>query len=662
MVENGQNNESTNGEIVRAIAKFTFSGKNNDELSFEKNDIILVTQQLDGGWWEGNLDGKIGWFPSDFVGVIKDISPESTAHLAHSEQAAKEFESNQALNRKTVILEYTAKEKEHLRELTRIHEEFLRPIRQESVLKDEEYSILACNLEEILRTKAALLTSVVNQAKLELNLQRIGAAFLDAAPRLKELLTEYCLNHPSAVSLMNDNRNLLEDFLSKRSKPLELKDLIFGLSLVFRHIEKYAVVLQEIERNYPDAHADRGNLQRAGSVFRSIWQNCAYLRKQKEIQLEFQATDYLEKWFGKDNKTILGDMIHIGGVTVGNTRDSIAGDLADRKIILFSKMVLFLESSSTENGVEYKLGEKFSTNDIVVSKKESSMSLEFKKNQNVLMNVNSLTNEDFHQLIDALTSCGNISFNDTAIVQEISPISPKKIGPSDVQKITDVSPIKKVEVSQLPQAQQSNLSRKESAGSLTGLKLEEIQAFMAENVDENDGGQNSQVQSSRKKGRLYSGSCLRPYPAPRGVLGEENKIRMRKGMTEEEKEDAHLLKIIEGYCSGGAQGPLTPISSALKRTISYPDEVRPQLIVAEDEKILVEERDGDILVYKERTLVDTVYSLKDQVSFLQKEVEAMRKHLEKEQRARRRLEDSLRRSSQQLSVSSTPKPNESEQQ
>ena len=29
--------------------------------------IITVTQMVDGGWWEGELDGDTGWFPSNFV-------------------------------------------------------------------------------------------------------------------------------------------------------------------------------------------------------------------------------------------------------------------------------------------------------------------------------------------------------------------------------------------------------------------------------------------------------------------------------------------------------------------------------------------------------------------------------------------------------------------
>lgn len=50
---------------VQAI--FTFKGENNDELCFKKGDIITITQREDGGWWEGTLDEKTGWFPSNYV-------------------------------------------------------------------------------------------------------------------------------------------------------------------------------------------------------------------------------------------------------------------------------------------------------------------------------------------------------------------------------------------------------------------------------------------------------------------------------------------------------------------------------------------------------------------------------------------------------------------
>ena len=33
----------------------------------------MITKQDDGGWWEATLDGKIGWFPNNYV---ERISPD----------------------------------------------------------------------------------------------------------------------------------------------------------------------------------------------------------------------------------------------------------------------------------------------------------------------------------------------------------------------------------------------------------------------------------------------------------------------------------------------------------------------------------------------------------------------------------------------------------
>lgn len=52
-------------------ARFNFQQTNEDELCFNKGDIIQVTRQDDGGWWEGTLNGKSGWFPSNYVKEIK---------------------------------------------------------------------------------------------------------------------------------------------------------------------------------------------------------------------------------------------------------------------------------------------------------------------------------------------------------------------------------------------------------------------------------------------------------------------------------------------------------------------------------------------------------------------------------------------------------------
>ncbi|CAF2395780.1 unnamed protein product [Rotaria sp. Silwood2] len=62
--------QNTSGKIL-VNALYAFKAQNTDELSFAKNDIIIITQAPnDGGWWEGTLDGKTGWFPSNYVEQI----------------------------------------------------------------------------------------------------------------------------------------------------------------------------------------------------------------------------------------------------------------------------------------------------------------------------------------------------------------------------------------------------------------------------------------------------------------------------------------------------------------------------------------------------------------------------------------------------------------
>lgn len=64
--------------LVRA--RFPFQQTNEDELSFSKGDIISVHRQEEGGWWEGSLNNKTGWFPSNYVRELKGGGGLSSGH------------------------------------------------------------------------------------------------------------------------------------------------------------------------------------------------------------------------------------------------------------------------------------------------------------------------------------------------------------------------------------------------------------------------------------------------------------------------------------------------------------------------------------------------------------------------------------------------------
>lgn len=70
------------GQQLLVKARFNFQQTNEDELTFTKGDIISVSRQEEGGWWEGTLNGRTGWFPSNYVREVKGSGGYNTIMLS----------------------------------------------------------------------------------------------------------------------------------------------------------------------------------------------------------------------------------------------------------------------------------------------------------------------------------------------------------------------------------------------------------------------------------------------------------------------------------------------------------------------------------------------------------------------------------------------------
>lgn len=55
--------------LVEAIVEFDYKAQHDDELTITVGDIITNIKKDDGGWWEGQLKGRRGLFPDNFVRV-----------------------------------------------------------------------------------------------------------------------------------------------------------------------------------------------------------------------------------------------------------------------------------------------------------------------------------------------------------------------------------------------------------------------------------------------------------------------------------------------------------------------------------------------------------------------------------------------------------------
>lgn len=62
-------NRYDEAERIIARAIYAFNGQTARELSFRKGDLINVRRQIDANWYEGELHGRTGLFPYNYVEV-----------------------------------------------------------------------------------------------------------------------------------------------------------------------------------------------------------------------------------------------------------------------------------------------------------------------------------------------------------------------------------------------------------------------------------------------------------------------------------------------------------------------------------------------------------------------------------------------------------------
>ncbi|XP_035780767.1 uncharacterized protein LOC118460509 isoform X5 [Anopheles albimanus] len=316
---------------ITVQAQYSFKGSNNDELCFKKGDIITLTQREEGGWWEGTLGDKTGWFPSNYV---KDYAgPLPLSETIRPPEEIQAFRS-------VVFRDLLESEKAHVAELRGMVENFLEPLETSQILSANEYTQLMCNFLEVVEMHEEFLQT------LEESNDRVGKMFLSKAPTMKKVHQSYCAAHPRAIVIVDKFREELNVFMEKQgaAKP-GLLVLTTGLSKPFRRVDKYAAILQELERHMESGHPDRGDTQRSIAVYKDIASSCSATRRQKELELQI-LTGPVRGWQGAELST-LGDIIHMGSVAVGPEHK-------DRYLVLFPQTLLILSVSQRMSAFKYE--------------------------------------------------------------------------------------------------------------------------------------------------------------------------------------------------------------------------------------------------------------------------------------------------------------------
>ncbi|ELW46930.1 Rho guanine nucleotide exchange factor 6 [Tupaia chinensis] len=148
--------------------------------------------------------------------------------------------------------------------------------------------------------------------------------------------------------------------------------------------------------------------------------------------------------------------------------------------------------------------------------------------------------------------------------------------------------------------------------------------------------------SPRMSGFIYQVSRFHVKQVARSIIKnrldeiEGNECTFEITGTAALEEDAQILKVIEAYCTS-ANFQQGHGSTTRKDSV-------PQVLLPEEEKLIIEEtRSNGQTIIEEKSLVDTVYALKDEVKELKQENKRMKQCLEEELKSRRDLEKLVRR-------------------
>ncbi|XP_058514268.1 rho guanine nucleotide exchange factor 6 isoform X5 [Ochotona princeps] len=551
MTENGSHQL-----IVKA--RFNFKQTNEDELSVCKGDIIYVTRVEEGGWWEGTLNGRTGWFPSNYVREIK------SSERPLSPKAVKGFDpAPLTKNYYTVVLQNILDtEKEYAKELQSLLVTYLRPLQSNNNLSSVEFTSLLGNFEEVCTFQQTLCQTLEECSKFPENQHKVGGCLLNLMPHFKSMYMAYCANHPSAVNVLTQHSDDLEQFMENQgaSSP-GILILTTSLSKPFMRLEKYVTLLQELERHMEDTHPDHQDILKAIVAFKTLMGQCQDLRKRKQLELQI-LSEPIQAWEGEDIKT-LGNVLFMSQVMV---QFGMCEEKEERYLLLFPNALIMLSASPRMSGFIYQ--GKIPTAGMVVTRLDE-------------IEGNDCTFEITGTMIDRLV----VHCNNNQDFQEwLDQLSRLIRGPASC----------------------SSLSKTSSSCSA-----------------------HSESSKSPKTMKKF----LHKRKTERKPSEEEYVIRKSTAALEE---DAQILKVIEAYCTSASFQPGHG-SSARKDSV-------PQVLLPEEEKLIIEEtRSNGQTIIEEKSLVDTVYALKDEVKELKQENKRMKQCLEEELKSRRDLEKLVRR-------------------
>ncbi|XP_014616737.1 PREDICTED: intersectin-1 isoform X1 [Polistes canadensis] len=259
-VSHGYQDSPTDPNVERVMALYPYQAQNEDELTFEKGDVITMIAKDEETWWKGELNGVSGLFPSNYV---SSMSSKLTTELLMARLDPMERK------RQEYIKELITTEQAYIEDMRLVHEVFEKPLIESLVLTLDEVDKIFVNWRDIIACNDNFLRTLrIRRENSEGGIVRmIGDILCENIPRMSAYI-RFCSCQISAAAYLQRLTETLPEFVAvahacqqdPRTKGMPLSSFLIK---PMQRITKYPLIINKILEHTPPDHPDRQYLQEA---------------------------------------------------------------------------------------------------------------------------------------------------------------------------------------------------------------------------------------------------------------------------------------------------------------------------------------------------------------------------------------------------------------
>uniref|UniRef100_A0A452EED6 Intersectin 2 n=1 Tax=Capra hircus TaxID=9925 RepID=A0A452EED6_CAPHI len=243
--------------VCQVIAMYDYTANNEDELSFSKGQLINVLNKDDPDWWQGEISGVTGLFPSNYVKMTTDADP--------SQQWCADLQTLDTMQpverkRQGYIHELIETEERYVDDLQLVVEVFQKRITEPGFLTEGEMALIFVNWKELIMANTKLLKALRVRKKTggeKMPVHMIGDILAAELSHMQAYI-RFCscqLNGAALLQQKTDEHADFKEFLKKLASDPRCKGMPLSSFLLkpMQRITRYPLLIRSVSVQWGEA-------------------------------------------------------------------------------------------------------------------------------------------------------------------------------------------------------------------------------------------------------------------------------------------------------------------------------------------------------------------------------------------------------------------------